>query len=175
MTGPSTPSDDVVRTTAEHELQQRLWMRRAFELAVENVRSGAGGPFGAVIVRGDKVVAEAANRVTATLDPTAHAEVVAIRAACQKLGSFSLEGCAIYTSCEPCPMCLAAIYWARLDAIYQGATAEDAANAGFDDARLYQEVRAELNQRSIPCSSLLREEAAATFTAWAQSSGRLSY
>jgi len=154
---------------------QLAWMRRAIELATENVRSGAGGPFGAVIVRDGVVLAEAANLVTATNDPTAHAEVVAIRRACSSLGTFELGGCAIYCSCEPCPMCLSAIYWARMDVIYHGSTAEDAAAVGFDDARLYQEFGADRASRAIPCLPLLREEAGASFAALAVSPLRLHY
>jgi len=117
------------------------FMQQAIALAVENVTSGRGGPFGAVIVKDGKVVATGANQVTATNDPTAHAEVTAIRNACTSLAAFQLEGCDIYTSCEPCPMCLAAIYWARCRTIYYGCTAEDAAQAGFDDAFLYGEMK----------------------------------
>ncbi len=159
----------------ELDRQQHVWMRRAIELATENVRSGAGGPFGAVIVRDGEVLAEAANMVTAAHDPTAHAEVVAIRRACGALGVFDLRGAAIYCSCEPCPMCLAAIYWARIDAIYHGSTAEDAAAAGFDDARFYRELAAGRASRSVPCRELLREEAGASFAAWAASPARVDY
>ena len=124
-----------------------IFMQRAIALATENVTSGVGGPFGAVVVRGGEMVATGVNLVTATNDPTAHAEVVAIRAACQALGSFQLTGCEVYTSCEPCPMCLAALYWARCDAIFYGNTAADAAAAGFDDSFLYQEIARPLDQR----------------------------
>jgi tRNA(Arg) A34 adenosine deaminase TadA len=154
---------------------QQTWMRRAIELATENVRSGAGGPFGAVIVRDGVVLGEGANLVTATNDPTAHAEVVAIRRACGVVGSFELSGCAIYCSCEPCPMCLSAIYWARIQIIYHGSTAEDAAAAGFDDARLYRELSTDQERRAIPCLPLLREEAGASFRAWMESPLRLPY
>ncbi len=166
----------VIGEQVEQQAELRLvWMRRAIELATENVRTGAGGPFGAVIVRGGAVLAEGANMVTATLDPTAHAEVAAIRRACSTLGTFELGGCAIYCSCEPCPMCLGAIYWARLEVIYYGSTAEDAAAVGFDDARLYGEFAAERARRAIPCLPLLREEAGASFAAWAVSPMRLPY
>jgi tRNA(Arg) A34 adenosine deaminase TadA len=166
----------VIEEQVQQQEELRLrWMRRAIELATENVRSGAGGPFGAVIVRGDVMVAEGANLVTATNDPTAHAEVIAIRRACSLLGTYELGGCAIYCSCEPCPMCLSAIYWARLDVIYHGSTAEDAAAVGFDDARLYGEFATERAQRAIPCLPLLREEAGASFAAWAVSPMRLPY
>ncbi len=151
------------------------FMQQAIALAIENVREGRGGPFGAVIVRGTTVIATGANRVTASNDPTAHAEVTAIRNACAALGSFELRGCAIYTSCEPCPMCLAAIYWSRLDAIFYGSTALDAASAGFDDSLLYDEIRKPMGDRLIPSRALLREEAQASFDAWIESTNRIPY
>jgi tRNA(Arg) A34 adenosine deaminase TadA len=152
------------------------FLRRAIALATHNVETGAGGPFGAVVVHGGKIVAEAVNTVTAQLDPTAHAEVNAIRAAAKALGSFSLAGCQLYTSCEPCPMCLAASYWARLEAIYYGASAADAARAGFDDAFIYQELRKEnAGRTSLPATQLLREEAWASFAAWIASEGKIAY
>jgi len=131
------------------------FLRRAIALAIQNVDTGAGGPFAAVIVRDGKIVGEGVNTVTATLDPTAHGEVNAIRAACTALGAFTLDGCELYTSCEPCPMCLAASYWARLDAIYYGASAADAARAGFDDAFLYEEFRKLQAARSLPATQIL--------------------
>ena len=140
------------------------WMRRAIALASANVSSGNGGPFGAVVVRDGQLVAEGANQVTASNDPTAHGEVVAIRNACARLGTFSLAGCTLYTSAEPCPMCLAAMYWARLDRFFYGNTAEDAAEAGFDDALLYREVALPMQARQLPAQPLLREEAAESFT-----------
>src|SRR5580658_2007134 len=127
-----------------------VYMRRAVELAKQNVLAGTGGPFAALIVREGQVIAEAANSVTTTNDPTAHGEVNAIRKACTALGTFSLAGCEIYSSCEPCPMCLAAIYWARLGAIYYGCGQQDGAKAGFDDAFLYEEFRKPIEERSIP-------------------------
>ena len=142
------------------------FLRRAVELATQNVLAGTGGPFAALIVRDGVVVAEAANSVTTTNDPTAHGEINAIRKACTVLGSFSLEGCEIYSSCEPCPMCLAAIYWARLGAIYFGSGQQDAAKAGFDDAFLYEELRRAIPERSIPCTQLLQEEAWEAFATW---------
>ncbi len=151
------------------------FMQQAIALAVENVRAGRGGPFGAVIVRGDDVIATGANRVTASNDPTAHAEVTAIRNACAALRSFELRGCAIYTSCEPCPMCLAAIYWSRLDAIFYGSSALDAAAAGFDDRLLYDEIRKPIADRLIPSKALLGKEAQAGFDAWMASSNRIPY
>ncbi|WP_263368952.1 nucleoside deaminase [Edaphobacter bradus] len=153
-----------------------IFMEQAIALATKNVTSGRGGPFGAVIVRDGKVVATGANRVTATNDPTAHAEVTAIRNACAELKSFSLEGCEIYTSCEPCPMCLAAIYWARCKAIYFGGTAKDAADAGFDDAFLYDEVKRPVAERTIPTTTLLRDKAIESFDAWRASAvNRIDY
>src|ERR1700684_818564 len=131
------------------------FLRRAIELARQNVLAGTGGPFAALIVRDGEVIAEAANSVTTTNDPTAHGEVNAIRKACARLGTFSLAGCEIYSSCEPCPMCLAAIYWARLGAIYFGSSQQDAAKAGFDDAFLYEEFRRSSENRSIPSAQLL--------------------
>jgi guanine deaminase len=151
------------------------FMRQAIGLAVGNVRSGRGGPFGAVIVKDGKVIATGANQVTATNDPTAHAEVTAIRNACTALAGFSLEGCAIYTSCEPCPMCLAAIYWARCERIYYGCTAEDAAKAGFDDAYLYGEMKKPLGERTLPVVNLCREDAGAAFAEWMKSPMRVEY
>jgi guanine deaminase len=142
------------------------YLRRAVELATQNVLAGTGGPFAALIVRDGEVIAEAANSVTTTNDPTAHGEVNAIRKACAVLGTFSLEGCEIYSSCEPCPMCLAAIYWARLGAIYYGASQQDAAKAGFDDAFLYDEFRKVSADRNIPSVQLLQGEAWECFATW---------
>ena len=132
------------------------FLRRAIALATENVATGKGGPFAAVVVRDGKIVGEGANSVTATSDPTAHGEVNAIRAACRALGTFTLAGCELYTSCEPCPMCLAASYWARLDAIYYGCSAADAARAGFDDAFLYAEMAKPIPDRTLPCDPVAR-------------------
>ena len=151
------------------------FLRRAISLATENVVTGRGGPFAAVIVRDGKIVGEGVNTVTASLDPTAHGEVNAIRAAARALGTFTLNGCELYTSCEPCPMCLAASYWARLDAIYYGASAADAARAGFDDAFLYEELRKEHGARTIPSTQLLGGEAWASFHAWIDSAHKIEY
>jgi guanine deaminase len=151
------------------------FLRRAISLATENVVTGKGGPFAAVIVRDGTIVGEGVNTVTASLDPTAHGEVNAIRAAARALGTFTLSGCELYTSCEPCPMCLAASYWARLDAIYYGASAEDAARAGFDDAFLYEELRKEYGARRIPSTQLLGGEAWASFQAWMDSAQKIEY
>ena len=151
------------------------FLRRAIALATENVVSGAGGPFGAVIVRDGRIVGEGVNTVTAAHDPTAHAEVNAIRAASKALGTFSLAGCQLYTSCEPCPMCLAAAYWARIDAIYYGASAADAARAGFDDAFLYDEFRKDSAERKLPATQLLGDEAWSSFAAWIASPNKIAY
>ena len=151
------------------------FLRRAIALAVQNVHTGAGGPFAAVITRDGKIVGEGVNTVTATHDPTAHGEVNAIRAACRALGTFTLAGCVLYTSCEPCPMCLAASYWARLDAIYYGACAADAARAGFDDAFLYAEFRKEQKSRTLPATQLLGDEAWSCFAAWIASARKVDY
>ncbi|MGH9721073.1 MAG: nucleoside deaminase [Bryobacteraceae bacterium] len=150
-------------------------MRQAIALAIENVRQAGGGPFGALVARGGKVVATGVNRVTTTNDPTAHAEVVAIREACRALGEFQLTGCEIYTTCEPCPMCLGAIYWARPDRVYFACTRRDAAEAGFDDSFIYEQVAADVAQRTIPMVPLLRDEAQAIFRDWKQKSGKVPY
>jgi guanine deaminase len=150
-------------------------MRRAIELAVENVRSARGGPFGCVIARGDAILAEGVNQVTSANDPTAHAEIVAIRRACEMLGRFELRGCLIYTSCEPCPMCLGAVYWARLDRLYFGATREDAARAGFDDSFIYDQIAVAPAERRVPAIALLRDEAAGVFDEWRRAPNRIPY
>jgi tRNA(Arg) A34 adenosine deaminase TadA len=151
------------------------FMQQAIRLATENVTSGRGGPFGAVIVKDGLVIAAEANKVTATNDPTAHAEVTAIRAACASLGSFSLEGCELYTSCEPCPMCMAASYWARLRTVFYGCKAADAAKAGFDDAFLYEELKKPLSDRALPMVNLCAEEAWQSFEAWIASPHKVEY
>jgi len=151
------------------------FMRRAIALATENVVGAKGGPFGAVIVRGGRIVGEGANAVTATCDPTAHAEVNAIRAACLNLKTFNLAGCELYTSCEPCPMCLAAAYWARLEAVYYGCSAEDAARAGFDDAFLYAELQKDSQFRALMQRQMLAEEARASFDAWMAAPVKIPY
>ena len=150
-------------------------MARAIQLSIENVASGSGGPFGAVVVKDGAVVAEAANQVTATNDPTAHAEVLAIRRACQKIGFFELKGCDLYTSCEPCPMCLGAIYWARIDRVYFGNLAADAAKIGFDDSAIYAEFTQPHGEREIPMVPMMRDEALAAFRAWEQNPGKIRY
>jgi guanine deaminase len=152
-----------------------IFMKRAISLATENVVSGAGGPFGAVVVRNGEIIATGVNRVTASNDPTAHAEVVAIRAACTMLGDFQLAGCEVYTSCEPCPMCLAALYWSRCDAIFYGNSAADAAAVGFDDSFLYTEVAKPISQRKIPTTRLLGSEAMESFDAWRRQTDKIEY
>lgn len=151
------------------------WMRRAIALATENAASGRGGPFGALVVRGSQLLAEAANSVTRTLDPTAHAEVNAIRAACRATGSFSLAGAVLYASCEPCPMCLAAALWARVDAVYFGASSADAARAGFDDEAFYRKLQGEPGQPPSHGEQLLRDEALSSFEAWIRASTKTPY
>jgi guanine deaminase len=152
-----------------------VFMKKAIELATENVISGAGGPFGAVVVKNGTIVATGVNCVTSDNDPTAHAEVMAIRAACKALGSFQLTGCEVYTSCEPCPMCLAAIYWSRCLAIYFGNTATDAAEVGFDDSFLYHEVKKPHAERTIPTVQMLPEHAIVSFNCWRDRTERVDY
>ena len=155
-------------------MDNKDFMRQAIALAVENVKNG-GGPFGAVIVKDGKVVATGVNRVTANNDPTAHAEVSAIRAACTKLGTFDLSGCTIYTSCEPCPMCLGAIYWARLDKVYYGANQYDAASVDFDDSFIYREIDLPKEKRSKDFENILHDEAQAPFDAWREKDDKIAY
>jgi tRNA(Arg) A34 adenosine deaminase TadA len=150
-------------------------MRRVICLASENVLSGGGGPFAALIVKDGSVVAEAVNTVFTTKDPTAHAEVNAIRKACAALGDFALRGCEIYSSSEPCPMCLAAIYWAHLDAIYFGNGCDDAAHAGFDDAYIFRQFALDRTDRAVPSEQLLREEAGESFRLWEVSPSKQEY
>jgi tRNA(Arg) A34 adenosine deaminase TadA len=150
-------------------------MQRAIALAIENVRSGRGGPFAAIIIKDGRVIGTGTNQVTASNDPTAHAEVVAIRSACAALGSFQLDGCDLYTTCEPCPMCLGAIYWARPARVFFAATAADAAEAGFDDAFIYREISVPMAQRSVPFLPMLREDALACFRAWREKQDRIKY
>ncbi len=157
------------------QVQHQQYMRRAIELSRTNVAKGTGGPFGAVIVKGGEVIGEGANQVTARNDPTAHAEVEAIRAACAHIGNFDLSGAVIYTSCEPCPMCLAAIYWARLERIYFANTKVDAAAINFDDDFIYREFAKVPAARTIPMTQLLRDEAVQAFKEWGSSTGKISY
>lgn len=150
-------------------------MQRAIALAIENVQSGRGVPFAALVVKDGKVIAEGTNRVTSANDPTAHAEIVAIREACRTLGDFQLHGCDLYTTCEPCPMCLGAIYWARPARILYAATAADAARAGFDDAFIYDEICLPPHARRMPIVQVLRDEALAAFQAWISFNGKKPY
>ena len=150
-------------------------MHQAIQAAVENVRSGRGGPFGSVIARGGSVIAAGVNQVTATNDPTAHAEMVAIREACRELRTFNLSGCEIYSSCEPCPMCLAAIYWARIPTVFYGNTRADAAAIGFDDDFIYQQIPLPPEKRAIAMRPLLRDEAQAAFREWTAKSDKQRY
>lgn len=143
-----------------------FFMRRAISLANDGMTNGTGGPFGAVVVKDDKIIAEGCNMVSSTNDPTAHAEVIAIREACAKLNTFQLDDCTIYTSCEPCPMCLGAIYWARPKQVFYACTKADAAAINFDDNFIYQEIAKEPLNRKIPFTSLLRDEALPVFKAW---------
>lgn len=149
-------------------------MREAIRLSVDNVRNG-GGPFGAVIARDGKIVATGVNRVTPDCDPTAHAEVSAIRAACKELGTFDLSGCEIYSSCEPCPMCLGAIYWAHLDKLYFGNNKHDAAEIGFDDAFIYEELDLKPADRRLPSEVLLPDEAISAFNDWKNKADKVEY
>ncbi len=155
--------------TAEH------FMRRAIELSVGNVRTGRGGPFAALVVKDGETLAEGVNLVVATSDPTAHAEIVAIREAARKLGHFQLKGCDIYTTCEPCPMCMGAIYWARPARVFYATTRADAAAAGFDDAFIYEQLGAPLEGRAIPMVPLLREPALAAYQEWLRLKTRVPY
>lgn len=154
--------------------QDREFMRQAIRLASDSVRRG-GGPFGAVIVKDGKVVAGSSNRVTIDLDPTAHAEVNTIREACRRLGTFDLSGCIIYTSCEPCPMCLGAIYWAHIDRIYYGNTRKDARDIDFADDFIYDEMERPIEERSVPIIPLLRDEALESFRLWSEKDDKTEY
>ena len=150
-------------------------MSEAIKISREKMLAGEGGPFGAIIEKDGKSIARGCNKGTSSHDPTAHAEVVAIREACKELGDFSLEGCTIYTSCEPCPMCLASIYWARLDKIYYANTRDDAAAIKFDDEFLYREIATPIEQRKIPMNQLLREEANEVFKMWEEKEDKIRY
>ena len=151
------------------------FMRKAIELSIANVKNNTGGPFGAVIVRNGEIIATGANSVTNKNDPTAHAEVEAIRNACQILGTFQLDDCEIYTSCEPCPMCLGAIYWSRPKAVYYGNTKKDAAKINFDDQFIYDELDLPLTQRNLKMTQLLPEEAIEAFELWKNSMEKVEY
>ena len=155
--------------------QDEFFMRRAIELAQKGIETNAGGPFGAVIVKNGEIVGEGWNQVTSTNDPTAHAEVVAIRRACENLNTFQLDGCTIYASCEPCPMCLGAIYWARPAKLLYAATHEDAAQIGFDDQFIYEEIERHPAERRIKTDTLLREEGLKVFQNWAEKADKTEY
>lgn len=151
------------------------FMQKAIEEAQRGMQANKGGPFGAVIVKGDEIISAGSNCVTSSQDPSAHAEIVAIREACQKIQNFSLEGCEIYTSCEPCPMCLGAIYWARLDKIYFAATRIDAAAINFDDQFFYDELAKKPTERAIPMTQMMHKEALAVFEQWQKKTNRILY
>lgn len=163
-----------MRNAMNHTEQDKEMMREAIRLADESVANG-GGPFGAVIVKDGEIIAATSNRVTLDNDPTAHAEVNCIRMACKRLGTFDLSGCTIYTSCEPCPMCLGAIYWARIDRIFYGNGRQDAADIGFDDNFIYQELARPLDNRSTPIIPMLRDEALHSFRLWTEKTDKTEY
>ena len=150
-------------------------MQKAIRLSQQMMRAGKGGPFGAVVVRKGKVIATGHNQVTSTHDPTAHAEIVAIRAACKRLGTFELSDCDLYTSCEPCPMCLSAVYWARIKQIYFANTRQDAAKIGFDDSFIYEEIPLPIKKRKIAMKQLMRNEAQIAFTEWETKADKIRY
>lgn len=156
-------------------MDKKKFMQEAIKSSIEGMNSNAGGPFGAVIVKNGEIIARGWNKVTSTNDPTAHAEITTIREACKKLGTFDLSGCELYTSCEPCPMCLAAIYWARIDKIYYGNTKKDAADIGFDDDFIYAEFALPMEKRSVPMEQLDREDAIKSFEKWAEKNDKIEY
>ena len=150
-------------------------MERAIALSIENVRLGLGGPFAAIVVRNDSILASGTNQVTSLEDPTAHAEIVAIRAACQELRNFQLADCELYTTCEPCPMCMGAIYWARLSKVYYANTRQDAAQIGFDDSFIYDQLVLRFDERKIPMVPMMRDQALAAFREWEKSQTKIRY
>ena len=150
------------------------YMKRAIELSIESVNKG-GGPFGCVIVKGEKIVAEGSNKVTSNNDPTAHGEIVAIREACKKINNFSLNGCELYSTCEPCPMCLSAIYWARINKLYYANTRKDAQKIGFDDSLIYSEFQKNIDKRKIPMVQMMRNEALKAFELWNKKKDKVKY
>ena len=150
------------------------FMSRAIELSIESVKSG-GGPFGSVIIKNNEIISEGMNRVTKNNDPTAHGEIVAIRKACKNLNDFSLKGCELYTSCEPCPMCLSAIYWSRIDKIYYANTRDDAKKIDFDDSLIYSELTKKIKERKIPTTQLMRDEALQGFKLWKNTENKVKY
>jgi len=155
--------------------KDEYFMRRAISLAQKGIDSNSGGPFGAVVVKDGEIIGEGCNQVTSTNDPTAHAEIVAIKNACQKLGSFQLDNCILYTSCEPCPMCLGAIYWARPLRVFYAATREDAAQIGFDDQFIYEEIEKNFEHRQMKLVNLMRDEGLAVFENWENKSNKTKY
>lgn len=156
--------------------QDENFMRRAIALAQNGMQTNAGGPFGAIVVNSDgEIIGEGWNQVTSSNDPTAHAEIVALREACRRLGAFQLDGCTIYTSCEPCPMCLGAIYWARPAKVFFGCTRDDAARIGFDDRFIYEEIEKPLDERGMEISNLLRDEALEVFRRWENKTDKTEY
>ena len=169
MAGPGAASYDSNST------MNKKFMREAIRISLAKMRANCGGPFGAVVARRGKVVGRGWNQVTSTNDPTAHAEVTAIRDACRRLKTFQLDDCELYTSCEPCPMCLAAIYWARFKKVFYGNTSQDAARINFDDDFIYREVARPIAQRKIPMKQLLRPEALAAFAEWKEKADKISY
>ena len=150
------------------------FMKRAIELSIKGIANG-GGPFGCIIVKDDKIIAEGSNKVTPNNDPTAHGEIVAIRQACKKLNNFSLNGCELYSTCEPCPMCLSAIYWARIDKIYYANTREDARKIDFDDSLIYTELQKKIDKRKIPMIQMMRNEALKAFEMWDKKTDKVKY
>ena len=150
------------------------FMERAIELSIQSVKSG-GGPFGSVIVKNNKIISEGMNRVTKSNDPTAHGEIVAIRNACKNLGDFSLKGCELYTSCEPCPLCLSAIYWSRIDKVYYANTRNDAQKIDFDDSFIYSEFHKNINERKIPMFQMMQKEALKAFELWDKKKDKIKY
>ena len=151
-----------------------FFMQKAIELSIKNIQNN-GGPFGCVIVKNNKIISEGVNGVTQNNDPTAHAEIVAIRNACKKLNTFDLSGCELYTSCEPCPMCLSAIYWSHIDLVYYGNSRENAAEIQFDDKFIYDEMKKDINERKIPLKQILKDEAIKAFNLWAETENKTKY
>ena len=150
------------------------FMKRAIELSIESINRG-GGPFGCVIVKNDKIISEGSNKVTSSNDPTAHGEIVAIREACRKVNNFNLKGLELYSTCEPCPMCLSAIYWARIDKIYYANTRKDAQKIDFDDSLIYSEFKKNINERTIPMIQMMRNEALKAFELWDKKTDKVKY
>ena len=155
-------------------MNTNFFMQKAIELSIQNIHNN-GGPFGCVIVKNDKIISEGVNGVTQKNDPTAHAEIVAIRNACTELNTFDLSGCEMYTSCEPCPMCLSAIYWSHIDIVYYGNSRENAAEIEFDDKFIYDEIKKDIDERKIPLKQILKDEAIKAFNLWAQTENKTKY